>query len=346
MNFSNGLLVNFQAILDNRVKNITAKVGVATDSEYLKYSTKRTNAERITTDIGLTGLGMANFVADAEISPSDSPIQGFEKNFTQQHLTVKATMSFMTMHFLVKLKDKAKLDSSVEAKVLNLQRSLESAKEYYAQNFLAQGFNASWSFSPISGVSANITTVDATTADGIEWWSQAHTREDGGSNWSNVVVDGITPSPVFSMSALEAAHQLHALKKDGRGLPLGGTLDTLICLAGSATEQVAKRIKGTIDKGIYPGSFQDAPSVPSFNIVALKNYGGNGLGALQWGMFDSGLKSTEYGPQYIESLANTVAPTMIDPGNKDIIMQADTIFTYGASDMRNFVWSAGNGTSV
>lgn len=346
MIFSNGLLTDFSRILDNRVKNITAKVGQPTDSEYLKYMSKRTNAERVTTDIGITGLGMANFVADAEISPSDAPIQGYEKNFTQQHLTHKVKISFLTMHFLVKLKDKAKLDSTVEAKVLNLQRALESAKEYYAQNFLGQGFSATWNFTPISGVSANITNIDATTADGIEFWSQAHTREDGGPNWSNVVVDGITPSPVFSMSALEAAHQLQALKKDGRGLPLGGTLDTLVCLAGSATEQVAKRIKGTIDRGIYPGSFQDAPSVPSFNIIALKNYGGTGLGALQWGMFDSSLKTIEYGPQYIESLANTIAPTMIDPENKDMIMQADCIFQMGAADIRPWVFSNGDGVTV
>lgn len=346
MIFSNGLLTDFASILDNRVKSISAKVGAPLDSEYLKYMYKRTNAERVTTDIGITGLGMANFVADAEISPADAPIQGYEKNFTQQHLTHKVKVSFMTMHFLVKLKDKAKLDSTVESKVFNLQRALESAKEYYAQNFLAQGFSATWNFSPISGVSANVTVVDATTADGLEWWSQAHTREDGGSNWSNVVVDGITPSPVFSMSALEAAHQLHALKKDGRGLPLGGTLSTLVCLAGSSTEQVAKRIKGTIDKGIYPGSFQDAPSVPSFEIITLKNYGGNGVGALNWGMFDSALKTSEYGPQYIESLANTIAPTMIDPENKDLIMQADCIFQMGAADMRPWVWSAGDSTTV
>lgn len=346
MIFSNGLLTDFSRILDNRVKNIAPKVGEALNSEYMQYMYKRTNAERVTTDIGITGLGMANFVTDAEISAADAPIQGYEKNFIQQHLTHKVKISFLTMHFLVKLKDKAKLDSTVEAKVFNLQRALESAKEYYAQNFLAQGFSASWSFTPISGVSATVTAVDATTADGIEWWSQAHTREDGGPNWSNVVVDGITPSPVFSMSALEAAHQLHALKKDGRGLPLGGTLDTLVCLAGSATEQVAKRIKGTIDKGIYPGSFQDAPSVPSFKILALKNYGGNGLGALNWGMFDSGLQTVEYGPQYIESLANTIAPTMIDPENKDLIMQADSIFQMGASDMRPWVWSKGDSTTV
>jgi hypothetical protein len=346
MEYSNGMLTDFTRILDNRVKNISAKVGQATTSEYLKYMFKRTNAERITTDIGITGLGMANFISDAEISPSDAPIQGFEKNYTQQHLTHKVKISFQTMHFLIKLKDKAKLDSEVESKVLDLQRALESAKEYYAQNFLAQGFNASWNFSPISGVSATVTSVDATTADGVEWWSQAHLREDGGTNWTNVIVDGSTASPVFAMSSLEAAHQLQAIKKDGRGLPLGSTLGTLICVSGSATEQVAKRIKGTIDYGIYPGTFNDAPSVPSFEILAIKNYGANGVGPLSWGMFDKGMMTKDYGPQYIESLPNTVAPVMTDIENKDTVMQADTIFTMGASDMRPFMWSKGDGVTV
>jgi hypothetical protein len=308
--------------------------------------TKRTNAEKITTDIGIAGLGMANFVTDAEISPADAPIQGFEKNYIQQHLTHKVKISFQTMHFLIKMKDKAKLDSAVESKVMNLQRALESAKEYYAQNFLAQGFSASWNFTPISGVSGTVTQIDATTADGVSWWSQAHTREDGGPDWSNVIVDGLTPSPVFSMSAAEAANQLQALKKDGRGLPLGGGLTTLLVLHGSSTAQVAKRIKGTIDAGFYPGTLNDRPSIDTFEILQVKNYGGTGVGPLQWFMFDKNLQTEDYGPQYIESLANTIAPSMIDPENKDLIMQADCIFQMGAADMRNWVVSNGDGSTT
>ena len=346
MIFSNGLLTDFSKILDNRVKYISPKVGVTVTPEYTKYMNTRTNAERVTTDIGIAGLGMANFVTDAEISPADAPIQGFEKNFIQQHLTHKVKLSFQTMHFLVKMKDKAKLDSEVESKVMNLNRALESAKSYYAQNFLAQGFSASWNFTPISGVSATVTQVDGTTADGVEWWSQAHTREDGGPNWSNVVVDGLTPSPLFAMSSLEAAHQLQALKKDGRGLPLGGSLTHLVCLFGSRTSQIAKRIKGTLAKDIYPGTFQDAPSVSNFEVIELANYGGTGVGPLQWYMFDMALKSKDYGPQYIESLPNTIAPSMIDPENKDLIMQGDCIFQMGAADMRNWVASNGDGTTV
>lgn len=346
MIYSNGLLTDFPRILDNRVKNIAPKVGEKLDSEYTKYMFTRTNAERVTTDIGIAGLGMANFVQDAEISPADAPLEGFEKNFIQQHLTHKEKISFQTMHFLVKLKDKAKLDAEVESKVMDLQRALVSAKEYFAQHFLGNGFNATWNFTPISGVSATVTSIDATTADGVEWWSQAHLREDAGPNWSNVVVDGVTPSPVFSMSALEAAHQLQALKKDGRGLPLGSTLTTLVVLDGSATAQVALRIQGTLKSGYYPGTFRDTPSVPTFEILKLRNYGGSGLQPKQWGMFDNTMVTKNYGPQYIESLANTVAPVMIDPENKDSIMQADSIFQMGASDMRTWVFSNGDNTTV
>ena len=346
MIYSNGIMTDFPRILDNRVKNISAKVGQAENSEYLKYMYKRTNAELVTTDIGITGLGMANFVGDAEISPADAPIQGFEKNYTQQHMTHKVKLSFKTMHFLIKLKDKAKLDSAVEKKVLDLQKALETSKEYYAQSFLAQGFNATWNFTPISGVSATVTTIDATTADGLEFWSQAHLREDGGPNWTNVIVDGSTPSPLFQMSSYEATIQLHSIKKDGRGLPLGSKVTTLVCVSGSATEQVATRIKGTIDRGFYPGTLNDSPSVPTFKILALKNYGGTALQPLQWGMFDENLMNEDYGPQYIESLPNTMAPTMIDPENKDSIMQADCIFQMGCTDIRNWMFSNGDGSTV
>ena len=71
-----------------------------------------------------------------------------------------------------------------------------------------------------------------------------------------------------------------------------------------------------------------------------------GLQPPQWAMSDNTMVNKNYGPQYIESLPNTVAPTMIDPENKDTIMQADTIFQMGATDMRTFMFSQGDGVTV
>lgn len=342
---SSGLLTNYTAILDNRLKQIAAKVGEPADSEYLKYMNKRDANERVVTDIGVTGLGMGGFITDAAVSPSDAPIQGFEKNYYQQHLVLKTTYSFMTFYFLYKSKN-PKLKGDIEKKVNDLFNGLEQAKEYYGQNFIANGFNTSWTFTPISSVGFSSLTVTAVGADGVEAWTQAHPREDGGTNWSNVIVDGTTPSPVFSESGLEGAHQTFALVKDGRGLPFGGELDTMICLKSSATAQVAKRIKGTIDRGFYPGTLNDAPSVPTFDLVTLKNYGGTGLQPLQWMMMDSNKMDDDYGFQYLESMANTMAPSFQDPYNHDFILSAHCLLTMGFADMRLANFSNGDGSTT
>lgn len=341
---SNGLLTNYTSLLDNRVKMISAKVGEKADSEYLKYMNKRDAQERITTDLGVTGLGMGGFINDAQVSPSDAPIQGFEKNYFQQHLVLKTTYSFMTFFFLYKAKN-PKLKADIEKKVNDLFNGLEQAKEYYGQNFLANGFNTSWSFQPISSVAFSALTVTATGADGVELWTTAHPREDGGPNWGNVIFDGTIPSPVGSESGLEGMHQIYSLVKDGRGLPFGGEIDKVIALKGSATAQVFKRLKGTIDRGFYPGTLNDSPSIPTFDLVLLKNFGLTGVGALQWGGMDSSRMSDDYGLQYLEAMPNTMAPSFQDPYNHDFILSAHCLLTMGAADMRNMNWSNGDGVT-
>lgn len=340
-----GLLVDYTSLLDNRIKTIAAKVGEGADQEYLKYMNKRDTSERVTTDIGVTGLGMGGFIADAAVSPSDSPIQGFEKNYYQQHLVKKTTYSFQTFYFLYKAKN-PKLKADIEKKVNDLFGSLEQAKEYYGQNFLSNGWSTSWSFSPIGGVGFSTITVTATGADGVEAWTLAHPREDGGPNWSNIIFDGITPSPVLSESGLEGMHQGFALIKDGRGLPMGGEIDSVVTLKGSANSQVAKRIDGTIKRGFYPGTLNDSPSIPSFKMVELKPYNGTGMLAIQWFGFNSAMINEDYGFQYIEAMPNTMAPSFQDPYNHDFILSAHCLLTMGFADMRGWMASYGDGSTT
>ncbi len=345
----NGLLNDYATILNNVVKHIVPKVSVEDKKEYLKYMNKIVHNERIYTDTGVTGLGMAEIIPDGAVGASDAPIQGFTKNYTQVLFTKKVRLSYLTQFFMFD-SPAAKIKAMVKKEVMNGMNSIEQAKSYLGQSLLAQGWGTSFTWLPINNVGTP-TLVSTLGADGVEYWSTVHPREDGGAVWSNVIVDGLTPSPVFSYSSLLAARRLFADVKDGRGNPMVGTyLNTLICRSGSNTAQLAKAIKGTIDKGIAPQQtnvFNNAPATDSFEIIELANWGTLGLTGVMWFMTDSTMKGEDYGFQYIEAMPTKAEPVFYDaPGNQDFISNFNSIAIMGASDLRSWVASAGDGSTT
>jgi len=347
-----GQLNDFPRILDSYRKKIQPKVSAKIVKDYLDFCNKQTTDERTKTDVGITGIRMAEFVSDGGIGSFDSPLQGFVKVYTQQQAQKNVSLSFQTYFFLIKKGDKQGVTKKVAKMIMDIEKSFEDLKSYMAQSMLQQGFATSFSFQPL-GVGSP-TLVSTVTADGLEYWSQSHLIEDGSGVFSNVIVDGATPSPVFGMSPLEAAHRIHALKTDGRGISMDSELTTVVVRRGSAAHQQAKRIKAMLDKGMYPattpgtnGSFNEASTINSFEILALRPFptGTTGLNGLSWGMFDKTMKNDDYGFQYIESL-----PTMIEkiPGqlNRDYVIGGDALFVFGATDLRPWMWSAGDGSTV
>jgi hypothetical protein len=149
---------------------------------------------------------------------------------------------------------------------------------------------------------------------------------------------------------LLAARRQQALKKDGRGNPLMSNLDTLVCRAGSQTAQFAKTIKSTIDKGLAPQQtniFNNAPATDTFNIIELNTYENLGLTGLMWFMFDSKMKNENYGFLYIEAQPTTATPASTDFfGNQDIVWNFNCLSVAGASDLRGWMASAGDGVTV
>ena len=344
----NGTINDYAVIVNNVLKHIAPKVSPTIRSEYLDFMNKIVNNEQTYTDVGVTGLGMAQIIADGGIGASDAPIQGYSKNYVQMHFTKKVRLTFQANFFLF---DSAasKIKGTVKAKVLEGKNSIEHAKNYLSQSMLAQGFGTSFTWTPINavGVSTPVATIGA---DAVEYWSEAHPREDGGAAWSNVIVDGATNSPQFTYSSLMAARRLHSDKKDGRGNPMISDLDTMICRRGSTTAQMAKTIKATIEKGLAPSQtnvFNNAPATDTFKVIELSPYQNLGLNGLMWGMFDSKMMNEDFGFQYIEALATRAEPAVVDSlGNQDLVMNFNSLAVMGASDLRGWEWSAGDGTTV
>lgn len=342
-----GTINDYAVIVNNVLKYVAPKTTANVKAEYLDFMFKVDNNERIYTDIGVTGLGMAEIIPDGGIGASDAPIQGFSKNYVQMHFTKKVRLTFQSNFFLFE-SAAAKIKANVKNKVIEGKNAIEHAKNYLAQSLLAQGFNTSFTWTPINNVGV-ATPISTLGADAVEYWTTLHPREDGGPVWSNVVLDNATYSPQFSYSALLAARRGHALKKDGRGNPLISQLDTLVCRAGSQTAQFAKTIKSTIEKGLAPQQtnlFNNAPATDTFNVVELSPYENLGLTGLAWGMFDSKMVTEDYGFKYIEALPTRAEPAVVDLlGNQDLVLNFNCLAVMGASDLRGWMWSAGDGST-
>lgn len=339
-----GTIQDYAVIVNNVRKTIAPKVSPTVEAEYLKYMKKIDHGERIYSDTGVTGLGMGEIIPDGGIGSSDAPLQGFSKNYTQLHFTKKVRLTFQSNFFLFESAAK-KIKENVKKKILEGKNAIEHAKNYFGQALLANGWGTSFTWTPINSVGTP-TPVTTLGADGVSYWDTLHPREDGGPVWSNVVVDGATPSPLFSYTSLLAARRQHADKKDGRGMPMMSKLDRLVVRSGSNAEQLAKTIKGTIDKGLAPQQtniFNNAPATDSFEIVSLANYGSLGLTGVMWFMFDSSMVTEDYGFLYIESLATRAEPAVIDAlGNQDLVMNFNSLSIMGASDLRGWMASAGD----
>lgn len=343
-----GTINDYAVIVNNVLKHIAPKVAPTIKSEYLDFMHKVEDSQRIYSDTGVTGLGMAEIIPDGAVAASDAPIQGYSKNYTQMHFTKKVRLTFQSNFFLFD-SAAAKIKGTVKSKVLEGKNAIELAKNYLAQCLLAQGFGTSFNWVPINTV-GNPTPISTLGADAVAYCSASHPREDGGPVWSNVVVDGATPSPQFTYNSLLAARRQQSLKKDGRGMPLMSNLDTLVVRAGSNSAQFAKTIKGTIDKGLAPAQsniFNNAPATDTFSIVELSPFENQGISGLAWGMFDSKMKNADYGFLYIEALPTRAEPAVVDLlGNQDLVMNFNSLAVFGASDTRGWMWSAGDGTTT
>lgn len=342
-----GTINDYAVIVNNVLKHIAPKTAPTVRSEYLDFMFKVEDDQRIYSDTGVTGLGMGEIIPDGGVGASDAPIQGFSKNYTQMHFTKKVRLTFQSNFFLFE-SSAAKIKGTVKNKVLDGKNAIEHAKNYLAQSLLSQGFGTSFTFVPINAVGTP-TSISTVGADAVAYWDSTHPSEDGGPTWTNVIVD-VVSSPQFTYSSLLAARRQQSLKKDGRQMPLMSTLDTLVCRSGSITAQYAKTIKGTIDKGLAPQQtnlFNNAPATDTFKVVELGVYQNLGLDGLMWGMFDSKMMNQDYGFLYIEALPTRAEPAVVDLlGNQDLVMNFNSLAVLGASDLRGWMWSAGDGTTA
>ena len=82
-------------------------------------------------------------------------------------------------------------------------------------------------------------------------------------------------------------------------------------------------------------------------IIELSPYQNLGLDGLMWGMCDSKMTGKDYGFMYIEALATRAEPAVVDLlGNQDLVLNFNSLAVFRASDLRGWMWSAGDGVTT
>lgn len=289
-------------------------------------------------DSSLSGLGYAGRIVENAAVTAQSPVQGYDKTYTQVQFGV--LLSFTKMMWVFGIKKRNLENITNEAR-----KACSDLREQRCADRLDQSFNTSYTANDISG-NYSITT---TGGDGLALITNAHTREDGGSNWNNRVTDGTTVNMDFEYDALKAAHRTAALIVSPTGKPMNVTLDTLIVSRGYAVDNRATEILGAINKGWIAGSADhDGPSAntagsaPGYKILRNPWIQTN---SLYWWMFDSSLKNSRYGLQYKESQGIELEGPNLVFKTGEVQYKATLMFDLGHNDPRNIVGSKNTNAS-
>lgn len=282
----------------------------------------------LTTDSSVSGLSYAGRIAENAAVTSASPVQGFDKTYTQVQYGILISFTKMVWYFGIK---RRKIESIVD----EARSACEDLRELRCADRLDQSFNSSYSVNDISG---NYTAT-TTGGDGQPFISASHTREDGGPAWSNRVTDGTTVNMDFEYDALKAAHRTAALQVGPAGKPLNISLDTLVVSRGFAVHNRAVEILGAINKGWIPRSADhDGSGVPQYKIIALPWITTN---TGYWWMFDSSKKNERYGLQFKEAMPISLEGPNVVFKTGEIQYKATTVFDLGHNDARGWVGSKG-----
>ncbi len=305
-----------------------------TDLESKTYFDKYYNVEkgvtdRLLKDSSLSGLGSASRIVENAIITAEAPVQGFDKTYTQVEYGKLLPVTKQMWVFGIKKR-------SLERVAQALKNACLRVREELCADRLDNSFSSSYTRADDSGQYS----VTVTGGDGQPLITNAHTREDGGSNWNNRVTDGTTVNMDFDYDAIKAARRTASLILDPKGKKMDVNLTTLVCFRGSATSFRAKEILGAIRDGgkkSIPGSADnDAAGVPAFEVIEVPYIETN---TNYWWMFDKSMVSDEYGLQYKESQPIQLEGPNVVFKTGEIQYKATTMFDIGHNDSRNWVGS-------
>ena len=311
-------------------------------TEYFKQFCNVTTGvtDLYTKDSSLTGFGLASRVTESATIISQSPVQGFDQTFTQVLYGTVGSFSWHIWKFGLQKRDLTKV-------VNELKKACFERREVLCAERLDAAYLTSYSSSDDAG-NYSVTT---TGGDGIEMASAIHTREDGGTTWSNINSDGTTTNMVLDYPGLKAMYRIAALTKTGKGTPMPFTPNRIIVKQGTTAAFRAKEILGALKNGKIPGEFSnDGAAISAYEISENPYLLGTGDGtsitnlssATNWHMLDTKYLDDPYGLQYFESQGINLDEQNIVYKTKEIQYSATISFALGFNDPRGAVHSQGD----
>ena len=246
---------------------------------------------------------------------------------------IVAAFTFQMWKFGIKKRDLTNTANLLKKSIANVKEQLCAAR-----------IDNAWATSYTHQGPSGTKVITTTGGDALAAASNAHTREDGGANMNNIVYDGTTYNLPLDYAGIKAAMRTAGLMVDPRGVPMIPTLDRLVVKKNSANHFKAKEILKAIKDGKIPESNDnDGSGVGSFEIIALPWM----QNANYWAMFDSSMKTDEYGFQFVESQAPSVDPVNVVYKTKEIQTSATTLFDLGHNDVaRMWVFSKGDSSAA
>ncbi len=319
-------------LVDKSFQNIFEKAS-APEQKFKQYFNFRTTTDYYEKDSGLSGLSEADFVDENGVVVADTPIQTNAKTYTQNQVDHLVSYTKMMWVFGIKKRDLNNI-------ARELKRSVVRKQEKLCAERLDNGFEST---TYTHTGSARSRTINTAGGDSLGAFDDDHTREDGGTNMNNLVYDGTTYNLPLDYAGLKAAHRTASLFVDPRGNPMPANLDTIVVKKGSANAFKAREIKGAIEKGKIPESFDnDGAGIPTFNIIELDYLTNAGY----WYMFDSSLKSDEYGFQFVQAQDITLQPMNVVYKTSEIQFKVESMFDLGHNDCaRSWVASKGDSSN-
>ncbi len=321
-------------LVDLSIQDIWLKGSEKESNLYKQYYNVETGVTDLyTKESSMAGLDYAGRIVENAAITGQSPLQGYDKTYTQVQFGI--LMSFTKSMWFFGIKKRNLENITAEAR-----KACSDKRELLCADRLDNAFSTSYTVQDNAG---NYTAT-LTGGDGLEIASTAHTREDGGTNWNNVVYDGSTYSMDWEYDALKAAHRTASLIKNPRGKPMNINLDTFVCSRGTSVYYRAVEMLGAMNKGWMPGSAEkDSAGTPSYKILALPWITSN---TSYWWMFDSTMKGAQYGLQYKESQPINLEGPNVVFRTGEIQYKATMMFDIGHNDARNMVCSANDNSTT
>lgn len=324
-------------LVDLSIQDVFVKEGKTQKKRvYPKYFNEITGiTDYYTKDSSFTGLGLAGRIIENASVVAESPVQGFDKTYTQVEWGKVFTVTKLLWKFGIQ---KRKIESLAKSAI----NACERKRETLCADRVDNAFSTSYTVQDDAG---NF-TMTISGGNSVALCSASQTREDGGTNNNNRITDGTTVNMDIDYDAIKALHRTASLVLDGKGNKMDIMPDRLLFARGVAGAFRAKEILGAVKTGgarSLPSSAQnDAAGIPEFEVVEIPWITTN---TGYWAATDSSLINDMYGLQIKEAqpIQNEGPNVVFRTG--ELQFKSTLMFDLGHNDYRGFFESKNTNAS-